>query len=120
MKPIAALFWVGFIVFQPIGAGWLGIMVQDLTPRTAARHGLLITEGVVVVRVQFNSPAMRGGVKEGDIVLSVNEEKIPDSETLKKVVSSFPPGEAVTLAVFRNRKEISLDIVLGELPMDAV
>lgn len=120
MKPIAALFWVGFITFQSISAGWLGIMVQDLSPQTAARYGLLITQGVVVVRVQFNSPAMIGGIEEGDVVLSLNGSKIPDSETLKKVVSGLPPGKAITLAVLRDRKEISLKIILGAAPMEGV
>ncbi len=120
MKTVAALFWAGFITFQAVSTGWLGIMVQDLTPRDAVRYGLLITEGVVVVRVQFNSPAMEGGVEEGDVVLSLNGKKIPTAERLKEVVSNLQPGEEIMLVVLRDREETSLKIIIGSMPMDAV
>lgn len=108
------------VVFHWISGGWLGVMVQDLTPQLAARHGLRIETGVMVTRVQFNSPAMRGGVQEGDVVVSVNGKQIPDSETLKQVVTRLAPGKPIDLVVLREGGETTLQIVLGEIPRDAV
>ena len=120
MKQATKLCLAVVVVFQWISGGWLGVMVQDLTPELAARHGLRIETGVMVTRVQFNSPAMRGGVQEGDVVVSVNGKQIPDSETLKQVVTRLAPGKPIDLVVLREGGEKTLQIVLGEIPRDAV
>lgn len=104
---------MGFIIFQWASGGWLGIMVQDITPQIAIRHGLLVTEGVLVARVQFNSPAMSAGLEEGDVIISINNKKIPNAKRLKKVISNFSPGKWIKVMILRDRREKSLEIELG-------
>lgn len=110
---------MGFIIFQWVSGGWLGIMVQDLTPQLAIRHGLLVTEGVIVARVEFNSPAFSGGLEEGDVIITVNDKKIPNAEILKKVISKLSPGKLIQLTVLRDRREKVLKIQLGAKRRDA-
>ncbi len=95
-------------------------MVQDLTPRLAIQYGILTTEGVVVVRVQFNSPAMDGGLEEGDVILALNGKKIVNAAALKDSVLNHPSGQDISLLVLRDRNEMTLTITLGSGPMDAV
>ena len=120
MKKIKKLFFVGLLAFQGVSGGWLGIMVQDLTPALAARYGIHRATGVVVSRVQFNSPAMVGGLKEGDVLISLNRQKIRDSKALKEIISRLSPGMSVDVIVLRARREKTLKIVLGAIPRDAV
>jgi len=120
MKKIVPFFLIVWVSVQAGGAGWLGIVVQDLNPRLAMRYGLDHREGAIVSRVQFDSPAMKGGLREGDLIVSLNGKKTPDAKTLKQVLEQTPPGSGIELIVIRNRKETTLDIVLGSTPRDAV
>ncbi len=121
MKNLRQFALIAWISFQMVASGWLGIVVQDLSPQLAMRYGLRHQEGgAVVSRVQFGSPAMKGGLQEGDLIVSLSGEDIPDSETLKNILSRTPPGSRIALIVIRNRKESSLEIVLGTTPREAV
>ncbi|MFQ5596991.1 MAG: PDZ domain-containing protein [Nitrospiria bacterium] len=107
------------LVFQAVSGGWLGVIVQDLTPRLAFRYGLLVKEGSVVTRVQFDSPAMKGGLQEGDVIISLNGQKVSNSETLKKLLTNTPSGSHVDLVIIRHRQKKSLEILLGSPPRNA-
>ena len=119
MQKISRTLFFAFIALQPVASGWLGIVVQDLTPQLAFRYGLRSKDGTVVTRVQFNSPAMKAGLEEGDVIIALNEEKIPDSETLKNSLSNTPPGSRIHLTIIRNRIEKALEIILGSPPKSA-
>ena len=110
---------IGLFFFQWVVAGWLGIMVQDLTPRMAARYGLLNKKGAIVARVQFGSPAMKGGLLEGDLIIFLDGKTIQDAEALKKTLSDIPPGSRINLVIIRNRQEEDLEITLGTPPRNA-
>lgn len=119
MQKLSNRLLIGLFFFQWIVAGWLGIMVQDLTPRMAARYGLSNREGVIVARVQFGSPAMKGGLLEGDLIISLDGKKILGAEALKKVLSDIPPGSQIKLVIIRNRQEEGLEMTLGTPPRSA-
>jgi len=119
VKKATQLVFFGLIAFQLAAGGWLGIVVQDLTPALAARYGIHRTSGALVTRVQFNSPAMAGGLQEGDVVISLNHEKIPNAKALKQVVTGLSSGIAIDVVVLRDRREKKLQVVLGTIPRDA-
>jgi serine protease Do len=64
--------------------------------------------------VQSGSVAEKAGIKEGDIILEFNNEKITQDNSLAKVISKYNPGDKVSLKILRDGKEIVLDVVLGE------
>jgi len=119
MKYAKRFFLIGLIAFLWVGGAWLGIVVQDLTPRIALRYGLLIQEGVLVTRVQFDSPAKKGGLEEGDVIIALDLKRIPDSKTLQKVISELSPGKSIDLLVIRERKKKTLRILLGAALRDS-
>jgi len=60
------------------------------------------------------SGAEKAGLKEGDMILELNNEKINTGNTLSKILMKYNPGDKVVLKIFRDKKEILIDVILGE------
>jgi len=95
--------------------GWLGVMIQSLTPELAESFGLPSDDGALVSNVIENSPAEKGGIKQGDVIIEFNGEKIGKVKELPTVVASTPPGENVNVKVVREGKELSLAVKIDRL-----
>lgn len=114
VRKFSSLVLFAFVAFQFVASGWLGILIQDITPDLAARYRLSRSaEGVLVTRVEFGSPAMKAGLKEGDLIISLNNKKIPNSASLVKVVSKLSPGDEVPITIIRKRGTKKLTVLLG-------
>jgi S1-C subfamily serine protease len=73
-------------------------------------------KGVLVREVTPKSPADKAGVKSGDILMSVNDQKIKDGETFLHLLGTMKVGDKATLHVLRDGKEQMLTATLGERP----
>ncbi len=60
------------------------------------------------------SPAQKAGIKEGDVILEINGEKITEDNSLAKIISKYNPFESLNLKILRDGQEIYLNIILGE------
>ena len=60
------------------------------------------------------SAAEKAGLKEGDIILELNNEKISKDNALAKLLMKYNPGDKIVLKILRNKEEISVEVVLGE------
>jgi len=96
--------------------GWIGVEPQDLTPEIAESFGLKQTSGAIIAGVLQGGPADKGGVKPGDILLSVNDEDIDDTTKLLNVIAQIKPGVGAKLHVIRKNKELTLNIKIGTRP----
>jgi serine protease Do len=97
--------------------GWLGVRAQDVTQTMAASLGLTRSPGemAVVTEVAENSPAAEAGVKTGDIIVEFNGKAVPKSHDFPSVIADTPPGQKVTLKIFRDKKEQTMAVKIGEL-----
>jgi serine protease Do len=97
--------------------GWLGVRVQDVTATLATSLGLARNpaETALVTEVAEKSPAAEAGVKTGDIVVEFNGKPVPKSHEFPGVIADTPPGQKVTLKIFREKKEQLVSIRIGEL-----
>jgi S1-C subfamily serine protease len=66
--------------------------------------------------VMRRSPAALAGLRDGDIIVAVNDEAITANKSLPGVISEYGPGDAVTLSILRNNVEMDVDIVLEQVP----
>ena len=98
--------------------GWLGIMIQDVTPELAKSFSLKENKGALVADVMADSPAEKAGVKQGDIITHVNGKVVDDSHTLSKQVASTPPNTKLTLKIIRDGKTQDIDVTIGTMPDD--
>jgi serine protease Do len=96
--------------------GWLGVTVQDLNDDLAKYFGLAEKKGVLAVKVMENSPAQKAGMKEGDIIKLFDNNPVNSVRELLNVVGRAEVGRKVKAVVSRDKKEIALDIMVGERP----
>jgi len=96
--------------------GYLGVMIQDLDENKAKVLGVENKKGAFVTMVVEDGPAGKAGIKEKDIIISLNSKPIDDSNQLRNDVSSMRPGETAVFSIIRNELLQSVSVVLGKRP----
>src|SRR5262249_56211494 len=91
-----------------VSRGWLGVSMQSLTPELAKSFGLSETAGALVANVMDDSPAMKAGIKAGDIITDYDGHKVARSEALPRLVAETPAGREVPVTVLPHRKTLNL------------
>jgi len=97
-----------------ISRGWLGILPNDIDNNMAEALGLDKPEGVLVESVESGSPAEEGGLRVGDIILEVNNEKVANAQQFRFVIADAGPGTTVKMKLNRNGDVKSLSFKLGD------
>jgi len=95
--------------------GWLGVMIQKITPDLAKSFGLKDAKGALVGDVIPEGPASKAGIKRGDVIVKFNKDEINEMETLPKIVAKTPPGSKVPVDVIRNGKRKTFNITIEVL-----
>ncbi|TCO82413.1 serine protease Do [Plasticicumulans lactativorans] len=101
-----------------VSRGWLGVLIQEVTPDLARSFGLDRPRGALVGQVLPDGPAAKAGLKAGDIVLECEGRVVLRSGDLPPLVGSLSPGRPAALKVFREGKEIVVNVTIEELPDD--
>ena len=96
--------------------GYLGVAIKNLDPEVASRLGVQGSEGVVVGQVYDNSPVSKAGLKEGDVITTIDGKPITTSRDLQEMVAALPLHKATQLAVVRDGKPRSLQVTIEEQP----
>lgn len=94
--------------------GWLGVVIQNLTPSLSEHFE--VKKGVLVSDVVDDSPAQKAGIKRGDIIVRYRGEKVNNSAQLRDMVTSTSPGEEVNLLIIRDGKEKLVRVKIGKRP----
>ena len=92
--------------------GRLGVIIQEVNYNLAKSFGLSKPMGALITQVMPDGPAAQAGLKQGDVVLSVNGEEVRASNDLPVMVGSIAPGKEITLQVWRNGEVIEQKILL--------
>ena len=103
------------IEFGETKRGWLGVRIQTVTKDIADVEKLDEPRGALVASVAENSPSDKGGIKAGDIILEFDGKKINEMSELPRIVAETEVGKKVKLKVWRNKREITKEIILGRL-----
>lgn len=98
--------------------GWLGVIVQQLTPELAQSLGLESDTGALVSDIAPGGPAEEAGLRRGDVIVGINDKKIKDMPELPKTIANYKPGRTVTLTVVREGKTIKVPVKLDEMPTE--
>ena len=93
--------------------GWLGVGIQPLTPQLAEKFGVPDGKGVLVNEVFADNPADQAGLKSGDIITRIGNERLESPNQLSRVVAGFSPGEMVLVQVIRDGVSLELPVLLG-------
>jgi S1-C subfamily serine protease len=97
--------------------GYLGVqLASTLEPAEALRLGLSRVSGALVELVHPGTPAESARLRPGDVILKLEDVGLRDENHLINLISALPPGQKVRLSVWRDRKAIAADVVIGEYP----
>jgi serine protease Do len=98
--------------------GYLGVNIQSITPELAKALGVEGREGALVADVNPGSPAEKGGLQRGDIIIAYGGKSVKNHHALPSMVAATPVGERVTVTVLRDGKEHKLSVKVGKLPTE--
>jgi serine protease Do len=96
--------------------GWVGAAIQSVTPAIAHEFGRKNAEGALVADVTEKGPAERGGMKQGDIIVSYDGRKIVSAADLPRIAAETPVGKRVPVGVVREGKELTITVVVADMP----
>ena len=100
--------------------GWLGVVIQSISPEIAESLKLKNTDGALVSEILDGSPALKSGLKRRDIIISVDGKKIKKMEELPRIIGSLKPKTKVILSVLRDGKKFKIDVILGSIPSENI
>lgn len=98
--------------------GWFGVSVQSITPDLAKQFKLNESQGTLISNVIENSPAEMAGLIRGDVIIEFNGEKVDEPFALRNTVAGIKPGEEVSIKIIRDEEVRTINVVIGELPVD--
>lgn len=112
---LAASVMRSLIETGSVSRGYLGVSMQELDPELAEAFGIAEGKGVIVSEVSPDSPAAKGGLRHGDVILSFGGKPVATVDAMKLAIAQTPPGEKVALRVIRDREERDIEVVLARL-----
>jgi len=102
------------------GWSWLGVRIRDLSEQeseeVAKQHGIREGYGVVIVDVMEGTPAQRAGMKNGDIVVSIDDRPVTDTRLLQRLIASGPVEREARVTVLRSEGRRALGVRLVAMP----
>jgi serine protease DegS len=102
-----------------IQRGWLGFSASPLNERgyqIYAPEGIKFGEGFGITSLDENGPAQLAGLQVHDFVTHINGELITDFRQVYRIIGAARPKDVLTFKVYRNKKPLTIDVVVGELP----
>jgi serine protease Do len=99
-----------------VSRGWIGVQIQPVTKEIAESLNLKNNEGALVAEPQKNSPAVKAGIEAGDVIVSVDGERVKDARELSRRIGGMRPGASIKLGLVRKGAEKTVNLTLGELP----
>jgi serine protease Do len=100
--------------FGEVQMPWVGLFLQDLTPSLRQYFGIVAEEGVLVSKVISGSPALKAGVREGDVITRIDREVVRDREAYLALIDAYPPNRRIPMTLIRDGRTQTVEIVGGE------
>jgi serine protease Do len=100
--------------------GFLGVLIQKVTPEIADSLALEKAQGALVANVSKDGPADKAGVKVGDVIVEFDGKEVKDSGDLPIIVARTQVDKKVRMKVVRDKKELVLGVAVGELKDEEV
>src|SRR4029079_18303520 len=98
--------------------GYLGVGLQPLDEDLAPTLGLPKNSGEIVRSLVANGPAARGGLQQGDVIVTVNGKPVTPEETVSYLIANTPVGSRVPLVIIRGGKRMTVNVTVGERPTE--
>jgi serine protease Do len=97
-----------------VSRGWLGIVVQELTPSLARGLGVPEIPGLLISDVTVGGPAERAGLRQDDVLIRYQNMPIESTGHFRNLVAQSIPGSRLPVSIYREGHELNLEIIIGE------
>jgi serine protease Do len=136
MKYAAQIACIGFLIFasvpaarsaaqmnsepfvfygeEPWGGSYLGVDTEDVTTERLGALHLKEERGVEVTMVDQDAPAGKAGIKEHDVILTINDQQVQSVEQLRRLIREIPPGRTISVGISRDGQPMTLHAQLSE------
>ncbi|MFH1855006.1 MAG: trypsin-like peptidase domain-containing protein [bacterium] len=102
---------------------YIGVVTVAVDQKIAAVKGLKDAKGALVygdptrgiAAVISDSPAEKAGIKQGDVILKVNNEEINENKSLPSILSKYSPGDEINILIMRDNNQTTIKLKLGEV-----
>jgi serine protease Do len=98
---------------QPGGTSYLGVDTRDITPDRVSALKLKDESGVEVTMVDQDAPAGKAGIQEGDVILTINGNKVESVEQLRRMIREIPPGRVTNVGISRDGRPMNFQVKLA-------
>lgn len=98
-----------------VSRGWLGVVIQEVDRALAESFGLDRPHGALISKVFVDTPAAKGGLREGDVITKFNGHSIERSSELPHFVGRVRAGAMATVQLVRDGKQMDIELKVGEL-----
>jgi serine protease Do len=95
--------------------GWLGVRIQSVSPELAEGLHLQTSKGALIANVTKDGPAEKGGIQQGDVVMSFDGKPVDEMRKLPLIVAETPVDKPVDVVLWRQGKELTVHVTVGEL-----
>jgi len=96
-----------------VARGWLGVQIQPVTPEIAASLGVQDPKGALVASVVPDSPAARAGIRQGDLIVTINGKEVNDTHDLTRRVASLQAGKSAAFSIQRDGQRQTVNVTIG-------
>jgi serine protease Do len=100
--------------------GYLGVLIQKVTPEIAESLGMDKAQGALVANVSKDGPAEKAGIKVGDVITEFDGKEVKESGDLPIIVARTPVDKKVRMKVLRDKRDVTLNVAVGELKDEEV
>jgi serine protease Do len=100
--------------------GWLGVVIQQITPEIAEEFGLEDQKGALVSKIVPDGPAAKAGVQQRDVIREFDGKDIADFDDLPRIVAVTPVDKKVNVVVIRDGKRVNLKPVIAAMDEPAL
>jgi serine protease Do len=101
-----------------LGGGFLGVVLQELTPDLKSRLGVAVDKGALITDVLPNSPAGKAELRDGDVIVALDGNAIETAQALRDAIKAAGPNKKVAFKVVRGAKQMDVGIQLEEMTAD--
>ena len=112
----AKLVMEGIVKDGEVTRGWIGVEPNELSPELAETFGVTAREGVIITGVLQNGPAAQAGIRPGDVISRIADQRVGNVSELLTRVASLKPGVAAKFVVLRRDQKIEVDVKPGLRP----
>jgi C-terminal processing protease CtpA/Prc len=101
-------------IFMGSGGGWLGVGVSEVSADKVKALKLPEERGALLGKIVPDSPAAKAGLKENDVVLDVNGQRIEGTEQFRRMIHEIPAGRTANLTVWRDGRSQNMKVTVGK------